>query len=190
MVAKSCGAACRSIDESSRPRIYKAKAILNTKHQSVISDILTMASASQLDFVTVDVFTSQPYGGNPLAIVRIPPGRTLSQEQKQTIAREFNLSETTFLHEHADLPHQWTVDIFMTSRELPFAGHPTVGTACYVLGRTARERGVNSGIMEASFNLKAGRVGLRYDCGKKTAKASIPHDVYVPAFDFVLPRPA
>ncbi|KAI4915087.1 hypothetical protein J4E90_005125 [Alternaria incomplexa] len=140
-----------------------------------------MTSPSQLDFVTVDVFTSQPYGGNPLAIVRIPPGRTLNQEQKQTIAREFNLSETTFLHEHADsaAEDQWTVDIFMTSRELPFAGHPTVGTACYVLGRTARERGVSSGVMEASFNLKAGRVGLRYDCGKKTAKASIPHDVHI-----------
>lgn len=191
MVATSCGAACRFIDESSRPRIYKVRATLNTNYQSVISDTLTMTSPSQLDFVTVGVFTSQPYGGNPLAIVRIPPGRTLNQEQKQTIAREFNLSETTFLHEHADgaAEDQWTVDIFMTSRELPFAGHPTVGTACYVLGRTARERGVSSGVMEASFNLKAGRVGLRYDCGKKTAKASIPHDVYVPAFDIVLPRP-
>ncbi|KAG9190397.1 hypothetical protein G6011_08485 [Alternaria panax] len=119
-----------------------------------------MTPLSQLDFVTVDVFTSQPYGGNPLAIVRIPYGRTLTQEQKQTIAREFNLSETTFLHENADgaTEDKWTVDIFMTSQELPFAGHPTVGTACYALGRAARERGLHSGVIEASFNLKAGHI--------------------------------
>jgi PhzF family phenazine biosynthesis protein len=140
-----------------------------------------MAPSSQLDFVTVDVFTSKPYEGNPLAIVRIPHGRTVTQEQKQTIAREFNLSETTFLHENGEgtQDDEWVVDIFMTSQELPFAGHPTVGTACYVLGRTAEERGIRDGVMEASFRLKAGLVGLRYDVGKKTAKASIPHDVYV-----------
>jgi PhzF family phenazine biosynthesis protein len=140
-----------------------------------------MAPSSQLDFVTVDVFTLKPYEGNPLAIVRIPHGRTITQEQKQTIAREFNLSETTFLHENGEgaQDDEWAVDIFMTSQELPFAGHPTVGTACYVLGRTAEERGIRDGVMEASFRLKAGRVGLQYDVGKKTAKASIPHDVYV-----------
>lgn len=140
-----------------------------------------MSPSSQLDFVTVDVFTSKPYEGNPLAIVRIPSGITLTQEQKQNIAREFNLSETTFLHENGEngSDDAWTVDIFMTARELPFAGHPTVGTACYALGRTARARCVRDGVMEASFNLKAGRVGLRYDVAKMTAKASIPHDVYV-----------
>jgi PhzF family phenazine biosynthesis protein len=140
-----------------------------------------MAASSQLDFVTIDVFTSEPYEGNPLAIVRIPPGTTVTQEQKQIIAREFNLSETTFLHENGDGAQDdtWTVDIFMTSQELPFAGHPTVGTACYVLGRTAEERGIRDGVMEASFRLKAGPVELRYDVGKRTAKASIPHDLYV-----------
>jgi PhzF family phenazine biosynthesis protein len=143
-----------------------------------------MAPSSQLDFVTVDVFTSKPYEGNPLAIIRIPSGITVTQEQKQTIAREFNLSETTFLHEHADGAQDdtWTVDIFMTSQELPFAGHPTVGMACYVLGRTAEERGIRDGVMEASFRLKAGPVGLRYDVAKRTAKASIPHDLYVVLF--------
>jgi PhzF family phenazine biosynthesis protein len=140
-----------------------------------------MPSPSQLDYVTIDVFTSKPYEGNPLAIVRIPPGTTVSQKQKQTLAREFNLSETTFLHENGDGAQgdTWTVDIFMTSQELPFAGHPTVGTACYVLGRTAEERGIRDGVMEASFILKAGPVGLLYDIGKRTAKASIPHDLYV-----------
>jgi PhzF family phenazine biosynthesis protein len=143
-----------------------------------------MASSSQLDFVTVDVFTSKPYEGNPLAIIRIPHGHTVTQEQKQTIAREFNLSESTFLHEHGEGTQgdEWSVDIFMTSQELPFAGHPTVGTACYVLGRTAEERSIREGVMEASFKLKAGLVELRYDVVKKTAKASIPHDVYVVSF--------
>jgi len=123
-----------------------------------------MTAFSKLDFVTLDVFTAKPYQGNPLAIVRIPNGHVLGQEQKQIIAREFNLSETTFLHEKtaATEDDEWTVDIFMTSKELPFAGHPTVGTACYILGRSARERGIQSGTMKAKFNLKAGRVNLQY----------------------------
>ncbi|KAJ4321180.1 hypothetical protein N0V94_003020 [Neodidymelliopsis sp. IMI 364377] len=140
-----------------------------------------MTSALKLEFVTTDVFTDKPYEGNPLAIVRIPSGVNVSQEEKQKIAREFNLSETTFLHENtpdAD-EDRWVVDIFMTSNELPFAGHPTVGTACYVLSRTAEERGITEGVIEAKFTLKAGPVGLRYDVAKKTAKAAIPHDVRV-----------
>ncbi|KAL6710546.1 hypothetical protein ACN47E_008594 [Coniothyrium glycines] len=140
-----------------------------------------MASASQLDFVTVDVFTSKPYEGNPLAIIRIPSGQTVSQDQKQAIAREFNLSESTFLHEKDAYAQEdtWTVDIFMTTKELPFAGHPTIGTACYVLERTAQERGIREGAMEAKFNLKAGPVALCYDVVKKTARASIPHNVHI-----------
>jgi PhzF family phenazine biosynthesis protein len=133
----------------------------------------------QLEFVTVDVFTSKPYEGNPLAIIRIPHGVNVSQEQKQAIAREFNLSESTFLHENGpDVQGDaWAVDIFLTTAEIPFAGHPTIGTACYALSRTAKERGIKIGVIEASFRLKAGPVGLRYDVAKKTARASIPHDV-------------
>ncbi|KAF2027920.1 Diaminopimelate epimerase-like protein [Setomelanomma holmii] len=140
-----------------------------------------MSSDQQLEFITVDVFTSKPYEGNPLAIVRIPHGVTITQDQKQIIAREFNLSESTFLHEKdADVQkNEWTVDIFMTTKELPFAGHPTIGTACFVLSRAAQERGIQDGIIEASFELKAGHVGLRYDVAKKTARAAIPHDVSV-----------
>jgi PhzF family phenazine biosynthesis protein len=140
-----------------------------------------MTSPFQLEFVTVDVFTSKPYEGNPLAIVRIPQGQIVSQQQKQTIAREFNLSESTFLHEKGGDAQEdtWTVDIFMTTKELPFAGHPTVGTACYILGKTAQERGIQDGVIKAKFHLKAGPVGLQYNVAKKTARASIPHDVYV-----------
>jgi|SRR5690242_352574 len=140
-----------------------------------------MVSSHKLDFVTVDVFTDKPYEGNPLAIIRIPHGVSVTQEQKQKIAREFNLSESTFLHENAPDANgdKWIVDIFMTSQELPFAGHPTVGTACYVLSRTAEERGIKDGVIDAGFHLKAGAVRLRYDVVKKTAKAAIPHDVHV-----------
>lgn len=140
-----------------------------------------MSSPTQLDFVTVDVFTSKPYEGNPLAIIRIPDGVTISQAQKQAIAREFNLSESTFLHEKSadSQSDAWVVDIFLTTAEIPFAGHPTIGTACYVLGRVAEERGIRSGVVEASFQLKAGPVGLRYDVSKKTSRAAIPHDVFV-----------
>lgn len=83
--------------------------------------------AHKLDFVVVDVFTAKRYEGNPLAIVRMPPSVKLTQEQKQNIAREFNLSETTFLHEPTDSESAWTVDIFTVQAELPFAGHPTIG---------------------------------------------------------------
>ncbi|KAF9696840.1 hypothetical protein EKO04_005649 [Ascochyta lentis] len=140
-----------------------------------------MASSLKLDFVTIDVFTDKQYEGNPLAIIRIPRGAEVTQEQKQRIAREFNLSETTFLHENSPdaKEDKWAVDIFMTSKELPFAGHPTVGTACYILSRTAEERGITEGVIDANFTLKAGPVGLRYDVAKKTAKAAIPHDVHV-----------
>ncbi|KDR79244.1 hypothetical protein GALMADRAFT_243157 [Galerina marginata CBS 339.88] len=87
----------------------------------------------KLNFTTLDVFTATRFLGNPLAIVRVPKDNpTLSQSQKQTIAREFNLSETVFLHEgNPDEPI--TIDIFMTNAELPFAGHPTIGSGWYLL---------------------------------------------------------
>ncbi|UCC47520.1 MAG: PhzF family phenazine biosynthesis protein [Gemmatimonadota bacterium] len=81
-------------------------------------------------FLTCDVFTDRIFGGNPLAV--FPDARGLDTEQMQPIAREFNLSETTFVlpPETPDGTHR--VRIFTPATELPFAGHPTVGTA-YVL---------------------------------------------------------
>ena len=78
-------------------------------------------------FVTLDVFTKQVFGGNPLAVVFDAAG--LDSATMQTIAREFNLSETTFVlpSENADNTHR--VRIFTPVAELPFAGHPTLGTA-------------------------------------------------------------
>ena len=87
------------------------------------------ASSIKLEYAIVDVFTDKRYTGNPLAIVRVPASLKLTQDQKQSIAQEFNLSETTFWHEpkEGDEPNTWTVDIFMVNAELPFAGHPTIG---------------------------------------------------------------
>jgi len=95
---------------------------------------------STLDFVTVDVFTTQRYHGNPLAVVLVPValGEGLPKEAKQRIAREFNFSETVFLHVPDSPSTNMSVDeqkspcradIFTTETELPFAGHPSIGTA-------------------------------------------------------------
>ncbi len=83
-----------------------------------------------LDYSVVDVFTTKPLGGNPLAVVMNRCG--LTTEQMQAIAREFNLSETTFIERRAEATERAEgvrVRIFTTQEELNFAGHPTLGTA-------------------------------------------------------------
>ena len=84
------------------------------------------------EFVTVDVFTERRFGGNPLAV--FPDARGLSDEQMQALAAEFNLSETTFVLPPDNPQNHAKVRIFTTRYELPFAGHPNVGTG-YVLAR-------------------------------------------------------
>jgi len=83
-------------------------------------------------FVTLDVFTGKRFAGNPLAVVLEPEG--LDTKAMQTIAREFNLSETVFVFPPAGQRNRAKLRIFTPARELPFAGHPTVGTAV-LLGR-------------------------------------------------------
>jgi trans-2,3-dihydro-3-hydroxyanthranilate isomerase len=78
-------------------------------------------------FVTVDVFTKQRFGGNQLAV--FPDARDLDPALMPSIAREFNFSETTFVLPPTDPKHTRRVRIFTPGEELPFAGHPTVGTA-------------------------------------------------------------
>lgn len=82
-----------------------------------------------LHYMTLDVFTRQKFAGNPLAVVW---GETLSDEIMQKIAAEFNYSETTFLQPPQDPAHCAIVRIFTTTSELPFAGHPNIGTAVAV----------------------------------------------------------
>ncbi|MEQ8813166.1 MAG: PhzF family phenazine biosynthesis protein [Thalassobaculum sp.] len=86
-----------------------------------------------LAFETVDVFTDTAFGGNPLAVVF--GGEDLSGEAMQRIAREFNYSETTFVLPPADPANTARVRIFSTKREMPFAGHPNVGTATVLAWR-------------------------------------------------------
>lgn len=78
-------------------------------------------------FVTLDVFTDEVFGGNPLAVVL--DGQALSDAQMQSVAREFNLSETTFVLPPVDGQSTHRVRIFTPAAELKFAGHPTLGTA-------------------------------------------------------------
>ncbi|CAN5693515.1 PhzF family phenazine biosynthesis protein [soil metagenome] len=92
----------------------------------------------KLPFSTVDVFTDRPFGGNPLAVVT--DGTGLSTEQMQAIAAEFNLAETTFVLPPQDPAHTAQVRIFTPKAEMPFAGHPNVGTA-FVLARAGTSHG-------------------------------------------------
>jgi trans-2,3-dihydro-3-hydroxyanthranilate isomerase len=92
----------------------------------------------QLEFVTVDVFTDRRFGGNPLAV--LPDGQGLTTAQMQSIAAEFNLSETTFVLPPKDPANTAEVRIFTPKAELPFAGHPNVGTV-FVLGRRGKAHG-------------------------------------------------
>ncbi len=84
------------------------------------------------DYVTVNVFTGDRFGGNPLAV--FPKAEGLTDDQMQSIAREFNLSETTFVLPPDDPSHTARVRIFTPAHEMPFAGHPNVGTG-FVLAR-------------------------------------------------------
>ncbi|MBR0811656.1 PhzF family phenazine biosynthesis protein [Bradyrhizobium diazoefficiens] len=90
----------------------------------------------QRRYATVDVFTDRAFGGNQLAVVLDAGG--LSSTQMQAIATEFNYSETTFVLPPRNPGHDAEVRIFTPVRELPFAGHPNVGTA-FVLASLARE---------------------------------------------------
>lgn len=85
-----------------------------------------------LDFHIYDVFTDTPFTGNPLAIVE--GADDLITAQMQTIARQFNLSETIFIQTPDDPAHIAKVRIFFPTAEIPFAGHPTIGCALHLAG--------------------------------------------------------
>jgi len=81
---------------------------------------------AEYEYVTVNVFTDRRFGGNPLAVV--PDARGLSDAQMQALAAEFNLSETAFVLPPDNPQHHARVRIFGPRAEMPFAGHPNVGT--------------------------------------------------------------
>jgi trans-2,3-dihydro-3-hydroxyanthranilate isomerase len=92
--------------------------------------------ARAYEFITLDVFTDRPFGGNPLAV--FPDARGLDTSTMQALAGEFNLSETTFVLPPEDARHTAKVRIFTPSAEIGFAGHPNIGTA-WVLAMQRRD---------------------------------------------------
>ena len=123
---------------------------------------------ADLPFQTVDVFTDRMFGGNPLAVVL--DGRGLTTERMQSIAREFNYSETTFILPPDNAANTAKVRIFTPGIEVPFAGHPNVGTA-FVLSRLGEIFGkrVKTPLL---FEEKAGLVAVDIDrLGKATVTA-------------------
>ncbi|KAI0515332.1 hypothetical protein F5B22DRAFT_198898 [Xylaria bambusicola] len=128
-----------------------------------------------LPFTTLDVFTSTQLEGNPLAVVQVPASlrERLTQPLKQKIAREFNLSETVFLHDDTSKSGQDArdIDIFTIEQEIVFAGHPTVGTA--VLVQQQLGTGVRSLVTKAGpISIEPSPLGVR---------ARIPHNVHLHA---------
>src|SRR5690242_1576299 len=110
----------------------------------------------RFSMVTMDVFSANPLEGNPLAV--FPDARGLSDAEMQAIAKEMNLSETTFIlprPEEAVREHGVRVRIFTVEEELPFAGHPTLGTAFALRG--------TSGAEEIVLDLNVGRVPVRFE---------------------------
>jgi len=120
-----------------------------------VNPIRMTPSSRRLPFIQFDVFTSRPLEGNPLAV--FPDGRGLNDEEMQAIAREMNLSETTFI-----LPREATTErkrgtrvrIFTVQEELPFAGHPTLGTAFALRG--------DSGANQIRLDLNVGTIPVEF----------------------------
>lgn len=110
-----------------------------------------------IPFTTLDVFTTEPFKGNPLAVIL--DGRALSSAQMQAIAAEFGYSETTFVLPPKDAAHTAEVRIFTPVAEIPFAGHPNVGTAI-ALAQQGALFGQALGD-ELHFEEKAGLVKVR-----------------------------
>jgi trans-2,3-dihydro-3-hydroxyanthranilate isomerase len=111
----------------------------------------------KLNFVTVDVFTSTQFAGNPLGVVLNAEG--LSGGQMQAIAAEFNLAETTFVLPPKDPANTAEVRIFTPRYEMPFAGHPNVGTA-FALARAGTSYGRAVARDAVTFEEKAGIVPI------------------------------
>lgn len=130
-----------------------------------------------LEFVTLDVFTTKTFHGNPLAAVFLPPQSSPqpAQHQKQTIAREFHLSETIFIHPKTGTGEARAIDIFTESTELPFAGHPSIGAASWFLHHAP-----DPTTTVTSLNMKAGNLPISLRDEKLGAVAArVAHDVHV-----------
>jgi trans-2,3-dihydro-3-hydroxyanthranilate isomerase len=132
-------------------------------------------NAVDLDFVIADVFTEHAFGGNQLAV--FPDARGLSAAAMQVLAREFNFAESTFVLPPADPANTARVRIFTPRSELPFAGHPTVGTAAVLasLGRVPTGTAV--------FELGVGPVPVRIEDhpGRPFCELTLRREPEIPA---------
>lgn len=138
---------------------------------------------TQLPFITLDVFTTKPFSGNPLAVVFLPEDHHLTQHQKHILTLEFNLSETIFVHPVTD-PKKRAIDIFTIEGELPFAGHPTIGAAnwflCQSPGGNTNENGNASQV--TSLITKSGEIPISIqDASTGTVAAKIAHNTHIHA---------
>jgi trans-2,3-dihydro-3-hydroxyanthranilate isomerase len=122
--------------------------------------------ARTYEFVQLDVFTQTPLAGNPLAI--FPDGRGLNDAEMQALAREMNLSETTFIFPRdgaTEAREGKKVRIFTVEQELPFAGHPTLGTALYLYASGSNQKKP----AEITLDLKAGKIPVRFNANSQNA---------------------
>ena len=120
--------------------------------------------ARTYEFVQLDVFTQTALAGNPLAI--FPDARGLTDAEMQALAREMNLSETTFIFPRdaaTEAREGKKVRIFTVETELPFAGHPTLGTALYLYASESTKPA------EISLDLKAGKIPVRFTANAENA---------------------
>jgi trans-2,3-dihydro-3-hydroxyanthranilate isomerase len=141
------------------------------------------------EFMQLDVFTRTPLTGNPLAI--FTDARGLTDQEMQALAREMNLSETTFIlprEPQVEAQNGKRVRIFTAEEELPFAGHPTLGTALH-LYNTAASRG-----HEVVLDLNIGKIGVRFSTDSNSRSNRVAGDVFGemrqrnPEFGPTLPR--
>lgn len=118
-----------------------------------------------LKFYTLDVFTDRRFGGNPLAVV--PEADRLCDGDMQALAREFNLSETVFLQASERPAHSARMRIFTPRSEVPFAGHPTIGTATLLAAlRTPSHNGEKDALVVLEQSIGTVRVGVRLKDGQ------------------------
>ena len=108
------------------------------------------------DCLFVDVFTDKPYTGNQLAV--FPRGEGLSKPRMQALAREINYSETTFILADEERDGGFDVRIFTPEEELPFAGHPTLGTAFAI-----QQEILKSPAEKIVLNLKVGQIPVTFE---------------------------
>jgi trans-2,3-dihydro-3-hydroxyanthranilate isomerase len=123
-----------------------------------------------------DVFTDTAFGGNQLAV--FPDATTLIEENLQKIAREFNFSEVTFVYPPSDPANTAKVRIFTPTREIPFAGHPTIGTAI------ALANGGHQGAM--TLELGVGLIPCEVSANQASFTTAAPLDIFAtPQIDIV-----